>query len=134
MVGETGVASVKLTAQYPKDTAVIFERLILFGEGSVRRAAAKFIVHYDRRHRAGAKANNSYTSVAAVKPEPVSGSLFGELSLAFPVTVHMYSVRQSIVIYCQETIRDPTFRSFNSFGRSFKFTSGRKYSVTILAS
>ena len=64
VLGETGVASVKLPARSPnlnthaerfvrtiKESCL--ERLILFGEGSVRRAAAEFIVHYhgERNHQ-----------------------------------------------------------------------------------
>ena len=64
MLGETGVASVKLPARSPNLNAYAerfvrtikescLERLILFGEGSVRRAAADFIVHYhgERNHQ-----------------------------------------------------------------------------------
>ena len=62
--GATGVASVKLPARSPNWNAYAerfvrtiqescLERLILFGEGSVRRAAAEFIVHYhgERNHQ-----------------------------------------------------------------------------------
>ena len=63
--GETGVASVKLPARSPnlnayaerfvrtiKDSCM--ERLILFGEGSVRRAVAGFTVHHHtERNRQG---------------------------------------------------------------------------------
>src|SRR5215468_11685590 len=56
VLGETGVASVKLPARSPNLNAYAgrfvctikescLERLILFGENSVRRAAAEFIVH-----------------------------------------------------------------------------------------
>lgn len=59
VLGETGVASVKLPARSPNLNAYAerfvrtikescLERLILFGEGSVRRAAAEFTVHYHR--------------------------------------------------------------------------------------
>jgi len=64
VLGETGVASVKLPARSPNVNAYAerfvrtikgscLERLILFGEGSVRRAAAEFIVYYhgERNHQ-----------------------------------------------------------------------------------
>jgi putative transposase len=64
VVGETGVASVKLPARSPNSNAYAerfvrtikescLERLILFGEGSVRRAAAEFAMHYhhERNHQ-----------------------------------------------------------------------------------
>ena len=64
VLGETGVASVKLPARSPNLNAYAerfvrtikescLERLILFGEGSVRRAAGEFIVHYhgERNHQ-----------------------------------------------------------------------------------
>lgn len=64
MLKETGVKSVKVPARSPNLNAYAerfvrtikescLERLILFGEGSVRRAAAEFIVHYhgERNHQ-----------------------------------------------------------------------------------
>ena len=59
MLKESGVASVKLPARRPNLNAYserfvrtikesCLERLILFGEGSIRRAVSEFIVHYDR--------------------------------------------------------------------------------------
>ena len=64
VLGETGVASVKLPARSPNLNAyaerfvrtikeTCLERAVLFGEGSVRRAAAEFIVHYhgERNHQ-----------------------------------------------------------------------------------
>jgi putative transposase len=59
LVGETGVVSVKLPARSPNLNAYAerfvrtikescLERLILFGEGSVRRSVAEFTVHYHR--------------------------------------------------------------------------------------
>jgi transposase InsO family protein len=59
LVGETGVVSLKLPARSPNLNAYAerfvrtikescLERLILFGEGSVRRAVAEFTVHYHR--------------------------------------------------------------------------------------
>jgi hypothetical protein len=58
VLGATGVASVKLPARSPNWNAYAerfvlikescLERLILFGESSVRRAAAEFTVHYHR--------------------------------------------------------------------------------------
>src|SRR5215475_11484858 len=59
LVGGTGVMSVKLPARSPNLNAYAerfvrtikescLERLILFGEGSVRRAAAEFAMHYHR--------------------------------------------------------------------------------------
>src|SRR3954451_18402294 len=59
VVGESGVESVKLPARSPNLNAYAerfvrtikescLERLILFGEGSVRRAASAFTVHYHR--------------------------------------------------------------------------------------
>lgn len=64
VLGESGVASVKLPARSPnlntyaerfvrtiKESCL--KRLILFGEGSVRRAAAEFTIHYhcERNHQ-----------------------------------------------------------------------------------
>jgi transposase InsO family protein len=57
-LGENGVVSVKLPARSPNLNAYAerfvrtikescLERLILFGEGSVRRAASEFTVHYE---------------------------------------------------------------------------------------
>ena len=57
VLGETGVTSVKLPARSPNLNAYAerfvrtikescLERLILFGEGSIRRVAAEFRVHY----------------------------------------------------------------------------------------
>jgi putative transposase len=57
LIGECGVASVKLPARSPNLNAYAerfvrtikescLERLILFGEGSVRRAASAFTAHY----------------------------------------------------------------------------------------
>jgi putative transposase len=64
VLGETGVASVKLPPRSPNLNAhaerfvrtikeSCLERVILFGEGSVRRAAAEFTVHYhaERNHQ-----------------------------------------------------------------------------------
>jgi transposase InsO family protein len=64
VVGESGVVPVKLPARSPNLNAYAerfvrtikescLERLILFGEGSVRRAAAEFTVHYhhERNHQ-----------------------------------------------------------------------------------
>ena len=64
VLGETGVASVKLTPRSPNLNAHAerfartikecgLERVILFGEGSVRRAAAEFTAHYhaERNHQ-----------------------------------------------------------------------------------
>jgi transposase InsO family protein len=64
VLGESGVASVKLPARSPNLNAYAerfvrtikescLERLILFGEGSVRRAVAEFTVHYhgERNHQ-----------------------------------------------------------------------------------
>jgi transposase InsO family protein len=64
LVGETGVASVKLPPRSPNLNAhaerfvrtikeSCLERLILFGESSVRRAAAEFSAHYhgERNHQ-----------------------------------------------------------------------------------
>ena len=64
MLKETGVASVKLPPRSPNLNAYAerfvrtikepcLERLILFGEGSVRRAAAEFMAHYhaERNHQ-----------------------------------------------------------------------------------
>ena len=61
---ENGVVSVKLPARSPNLNAYAerfvrtikescLERLILFGEGSVRRAASEFVVHYhcERNHQ-----------------------------------------------------------------------------------
>jgi transposase InsO family protein len=59
MLRATGVASAKLPARSPNLNAYAerfvrtikescLERLILFGEGSVRRAASEFIMHYHR--------------------------------------------------------------------------------------
>jgi len=59
VMGASGAASVKLPARSPNLNAYAerfvrtikescLERLILFGEGSVRRAASEFIVHYHR--------------------------------------------------------------------------------------
>jgi len=58
VIGASGAASVKLPARSPNLNAYAerfvrtikescLERLILFGEGSVRRAASEFIVHYE---------------------------------------------------------------------------------------
>jgi putative transposase len=58
VVGESGVVSVKLPARSPNLNAYAerfvrtikescLERLILFGEGSVRRAASEFTAHYE---------------------------------------------------------------------------------------
>ena len=64
VLGETGVASVKLPPRSPNLNAhaerfvrtikeSCLERVILFGEGSVRRAATEFTVHYhaERNHQ-----------------------------------------------------------------------------------
>lgn len=64
IVGQTGVASVNLPARSPNLNAYAerfvrtikescLERLILFGEGSIRRAAAEFTLHYhtERNHQ-----------------------------------------------------------------------------------
>jgi transposase InsO family protein len=64
VVGETGIASVKLPARGPNLNAYAerfvrtikescLERLILFDEGSVRRAATEFVMHYhhERNHQ-----------------------------------------------------------------------------------
>jgi putative transposase len=59
MLQETGATSVKLPARSPNLNAYAerfvrtikescMERVILFGEDSVRRAASEFIVHYHR--------------------------------------------------------------------------------------
>ena len=62
VLGETGVASVKLPARSPNWNAYAerfvrtilescLERLILFGESSLRRAAAEFTLYYERNHQ-----------------------------------------------------------------------------------
>jgi transposase InsO family protein len=64
VLGETGIESVKLPARSPNLNAYAerfvrtikescLERLILFGEGSVRRAAGEFAAHYhtERNHQ-----------------------------------------------------------------------------------
>jgi len=64
VLGETGVASVKMPPRSPNLNAhaerfvrtikeSCLERVILFGEGSVRRAATEFTVHYhaERNHQ-----------------------------------------------------------------------------------
>jgi transposase InsO family protein len=69
VVGANGVESVKLPARSPNLNAYAerfvrtikescLERLILFGEGSVRRAAAEFIMHYHRERNHQGLDNN----------------------------------------------------------------------------
>ena len=84
VLGETGVTSVKLPARSPNLNAYAerfvrtikescLERMILFGEGSVCRAAAEFTVHYHRER------NHQGLNNKLISPEPELGGEGGEL-------------------------------------------------------
>jgi putative transposase len=84
VLGESGVASVKLPARSPNLNAYAerfvrtikescLERLILFGEGSIRRAAAEFSVHYHRER------NHQGLNNKLICPDPEVVSEGGEV-------------------------------------------------------
>jgi len=75
LLGEAGVASVKLPPRSPNLNAhaerfvrtikeSCLERMILFGEGSVRKATAEFMAHYHRER------NHQGLDNALICPEP----------------------------------------------------------------
>jgi len=84
MLKESGVASVKLPARSPNLNAYAerfvrtikescLERLILFGEGSIRRAVSEFTVHYHRER------NHQGLDNKLIYPEPKSIREGGEV-------------------------------------------------------
>ena len=85
MLREAGVASAKLPARSPNLNAYAerfvrtikescLERLVLFGEGSVRRAASEFIAHYHRER------NHQGLDNKLICPEPKLARTGGEVN------------------------------------------------------
>jgi len=68
LMAEAGVASVKLHAHAERFVRTIkgscLERMILFGEGAVRKATAEFITHYHNER------NHQGLDNALICPEP----------------------------------------------------------------